>query len=608
MKKNILIFATIISLFISSVAFSQSASLPDVTASPGDDISIPLTVDNMVDLEGMDIIITFDEGVIDAMGATLTGGVLENENYSIQVNTGVDGQITLIIYANADLYTGSGVVAYFEFHVVGIAPSYTDLTFTQFDINEVSYLDNVTNGSVTIPDGDEPSAFLPDVTVSPGDDISIPLTVDNMVDLEGMDIIITFDEGVIDAMGATLTGGVLENENYSIQVNTGVDGQITLIIYANADLYTGSGVVAYFEFHVVGIAPSYTDLTFTQFDINEVSYLDNVTNGSVTIPDGDEPWATLPDTTAGPETDISIPLTVDNMVALEGMDITITFDESVLDSADATLTGGVLENENYSLQVNPNTPGEIVLIIYANADLYSGSGIVVYLDFHVVGNCGDSTPLTFTQFDVNEISYLDNVTNGSVVILSPPQNLEAEVIGDTVSLTWEVPECTALVLNYYKVYRDDFTIAVIYNSTVYQDPNLEYGTYTYYVTAVYDEGESVPSNTVEVTIPDGGIDDEIISYNDIFLKQNFPNPFSKNTTISYYTSTSTNVKLQIYNVKGELITTLFDEDKPAGYHTVEWNVPEILASGGTGMSSGIYFYKLSTEEDKTFIKKMILMR
>ena len=59
------------------------------------------------------------------------------------------------------------------------------------------------------------------------------------------------------------------------------------------------------------------------------------------------------------------------------------------------------------------------------------------------------------------------------------------------------------------------------------------------------------------------------------------------------------MKIEIYNIKGQLVETLINENKPAGYHTVEWNAKD--------MSSGIYFYKLTTDY-KTFIKKMILMR
>ncbi|MCK4339802.1 MAG: T9SS type A sorting domain-containing protein, partial [Candidatus Cloacimonetes bacterium] len=71
------------------------------------------------------------------------------------------------------------------------------------------------------------------------------------------------------------------------------------------------------------------------------------------------------------------------------------------------------------------------------------------------------------------------------------------------------------------------------------------------------------------------------------------------TTISYSIHKPSKVKIQMYNIKGQLVETLEDTDRPAGSHRVDWNAKD--------MSSGIYFYKLTTEE-KTFIKKMILLK
>ena len=86
---------------------------------------------------------------------------------------------------------------------------------------------------------------------------------------------------------------------------------------------------------------------------------------------------------------------------------------------------------------------------------------------------------------------------------------------------------------------------------------------------------------------------------EFILFQNYPNPFRLTTSIEYSLPKLTDIKLQIYNLKGQLVKTLVDAHKPAGYHTIEWNAKD--------MSSGIYFYKLTTK-DKTFIKKMILMQ
>ena len=81
--------------------------------------------------------------------------------------------------------------------------------------------------------------------------------------------------------------------------------------------------------------------------------------------------------------------------------------------------------------------------------------------------------------------------------------------------------------------------------------------------------------------------------------QNFPNPFIHRTEISYSLTRPEDIKIQIYNLKGQLVETLLDENKPAGIHTLEWNAKNA--------SSGIYFMKLSTKEVSK-IQKVILIK
>ncbi len=87
--------------------------------------------------------------------------------------------------------------------------------------------------------------------------------------------------------------------------------------------------------------------------------------------------------------------------------------------------------------------------------------------------------------------------------------------------------------------------------------------------------------------------------NNCIQVKNFPNPFSTSTKISFSLPHPDKVKIQIYNLKGQLVKTLLDEDKTVGEHSVELYTVE--------MSSGIYFMKLLTEE-KTIIRKLIIIK
>ncbi|NIT60096.1 MAG: T9SS type A sorting domain-containing protein, partial [Aliifodinibius sp.] len=83
------------------------------------------------------------------------------------------------------------------------------------------------------------------------------------------------------------------------------------------------------------------------------------------------------------------------------------------------------------------------------------------------------------------------------------------------------------------------------------------------------------------------------------LYQNYPNPFNPTTHIKFQLSNSELVNLAVYDVLGHRIAILVDEPLPAGPHKVKWDA--------TGVSSGIYFYKLTTTQN-TAIRKMILMK
>ncbi|MCP4348818.1 MAG: hypothetical protein GY795_25345 [Desulfobacterales bacterium] len=98
---------------------------------------------------------------------------------------------------------------------------------------------------------------------------------------------------------------------------------------------------------------------------------------------------------------ISVPVILDYETAVEGIDITVRFDENVLESAGAVLAD-VLENKDYDLLVNDRHEGQISLAIFARNEMFTGSGTVAFISFDVLEQGADSTTLTFTEFTCNE--------------------------------------------------------------------------------------------------------------------------------------------------------------------------------------------------------------
>jgi PKD repeat protein len=88
------------------------------------------------------------------------------------------------------------------------------------------------------------------------------------------------------------------------------------------------------------------------------------------------------------------------------------------------------------------------------------------------------------------------------------------------------------------------------------------------------------------------------------LSQNYPNPFNPSTTISFNLPSAGTVTLSVYNVLGQSVNTLTDEYLAAGEHNVTWNGDD---ANGNSVTSGVYFYKITTS-DFSETKKMILMK
>ena len=83
------------------------------------------------------------------------------------------------------------------------------------------------------------------------------------------------------------------------------------------------------------------------------------------------------------------------------------------------------------------------------------------------------------------------------------------------------------------------------------------------------------------------------------LYQNFPNPFNPTTKLSFVIGHSSFVELKVFDILGNEIATLVNEEKSAGEYEVEFNA--------AGLASGIYLYKLKTL-NFTETRKMLLLK
>jgi hypothetical protein len=88
------------------------------------------------------------------------------------------------------------------------------------------------------------------------------------------------------------------------------------------------------------------------------------------------------------------------------------------------------------------------------------------------------------------------------------------------------------------------------------------------------------------------------------LGDNYPNPFNPETTIKYQLPDAVDVRLDIYNVVGQVVRTLVADNQIAGRYIVQWDATD---DSGQDLSSGIYFYRLQAGEFQE-VSKMLLLK
>jgi len=88
-----------------------------------------------------------------------------------------------------------------------------------------------------------------------------------------------------------------------------------------------------------------------------------------------------------------------------------------------------------------------------------------------------------------------------------------------------------------------------------------------------------------------------------FLK-NFPNPFNPETTISFELNQKGETLVDIFNVKGQKVKTLLNEELDVGVHNLFWKG---LDEQNKRVSSGVYFYKVNVNNEEK-INKMIMLK
>jgi len=213
-------------------------------------------------------------------------------------------------------------------------------------------------------------------------------------------------------------------------------------------------------------------------------------------------------------------------------------------------------------------------------DLTSFVGSTARVSFHVITNQATNEngwyidDVSFTNLDLERPPTPENLL---VTYFAEPAEPDGQLAH---RLDWNPVDAPDVV--WYGVYRgfdEDFRpdfsnrIALTTEPTFIDTDGFRHQ-YSYLVSAIDDLGnESLLATPVDLVSVPGDRDDEspfVSLPSDVILHEIWPNPFNPVTSIGYSLTSDGHVRLQIFDVRGQLVCTLVDSKESAGYHQVAW--------------------------------------
>jgi len=243
----------------------------------------------------------------------------------------------------------------------------------------------------------------------------------------------------------------------------------------------------------------------------------------------------------------------------------------------------------------------------------------------------DPWPITIAPGDIAEIvlAGIDFGAKGDVFIVLTPGNdptvpVELSQFAATITaqnyvqITWTTQSESNI--SGYNIYRNDsmdLSSAIKVSDLIegtntseahtysYLDQELEQsGTYYYWLQNVELDGYISYHGPVSVTFK---VDDEGGTPDIPFvtkLENAYPNPFNPNTNIRYQLKEAGDVKIDIFNARGQLVRSLSRTHDAAGYYQINWDGRD---SSGKAVSSGVYQYRMTSGKYHS-TKKMVLKK
>lgn len=199
-----------------------------------------------------------------------------------------------------------------------------------------------------------------------------------------------------------------------------------------------------------------------------------------------------------------------------------------------------------------------------------------------------------------------------------PKGITASIDSNYITISWQ-PN-TESDFHHYRLFRDtlagfiadSLSLAAELRTNTYRHLKPEADRIYYKLTAVDNQNnESNLSEEIGVILVTAN-DKNPFVVQDYILYQNYPNPYNPSTQIAFRLKEFGYVKLNVYDIKGELVEVLVNGYKEPGFHEVSF-IPKSRPNTLSDIASGIYIYKIEVLNSKSVpvfndIKKMIYLK
>ncbi len=228
--------------------------------------------------------------------------------------------------------------------------------------------------------------------------------------------------------------------------------------------------------------------------------------------------------------------------------------------------------------------------------------------FDVILTCQNNFEMTSYQcvfsFYCNSISmdqYSFSFVNGSSQLINKPTlGLSASLKDNKVELTFasrayaDLFGNNSIRIGSFRIHREKNTFDL---KSIFVNWNFTGDNVTILTGKLFADITNPSEFHSDMMLTD--VNDSKVNLPDAFtLEQNYPNPFNPSTKIKFFMKEQGKVQLDIFNILGQKVAELINDELPAGIHEVGFN--------SDGLASGIYIYKLDVKNKFTSVKKMIL--